>query len=61
MSNDFIADLHIHSKFSVATSKKLIPEYLDLWARIKGINVLGTGDCIHPGWLSELKEKGVIE
>ena len=53
----FIADFHIHSHFSIATSKNLIPEYLDRWARIKGIDVLGTGDCIHPGWLAELKEK----
>ncbi len=53
----FIADFHIHSHYSLATSKKLIPEYLDHWARIKGINVIGTGDCIHPGWLGELKEK----
>ena len=53
----FIADLHIHSHFSIATSKNLIPEYLDLWARLKGINVIGTGDAVHPGWLNELKEK----
>ncbi len=53
----FIADLHIHSHFSIATSKNLVPEYLDYWARLKGINVVGTGDCIHPGWLNELKEK----
>ncbi|WP_457565156.1 endonuclease Q family protein, partial [Caldithrix abyssi] len=53
----FIADLHIHSHFSVATSKDLIPEKLDYWARIKGIPVVGTGDFTHPGWLKELKEK----
>ncbi len=53
----FIADLHIHSHYSIATSKHLIPEYLDYWARLKGIDVVGTGDCVHPGWLSELKEK----
>ena len=53
----FIADLHIHSHFSIATSKQLIPEYLDLWARIKGISVIATGDFTHPGWLAELKEK----
>ena len=53
----FYADLHIHSHFSIATSKQLIPEYLDAWARIKGITVVGTGDFTHPGWLSELKEK----
>jgi DNA helicase-2/ATP-dependent DNA helicase PcrA len=53
----FIADFHIHSHFSVATSNNLTPEYLDYWARLKGIDVVGTGDCVHPGWLTELKEK----
>ncbi len=53
----FIADLHIHSHFSIATSKELIPEYLDYWARLKGITVVGTGDFTHPGWVEELKVK----
>lgn len=53
----FIADFHIHSHYSIATSKKLVPEYLEYYARMKGISVLGTGDCIHPGWSAELKEK----
>ena len=53
----FAADLHIHSHFSLATSRKLVPEHLDLWARIKGLSLLGTGDFTHPGWLEELKEK----
>jgi len=53
----FIADFHIHSHYSIATSKKLIPEHLDYWARMKGITVVGTGDFTHPGWLKELKEK----
>ncbi|NQV18109.1 MAG: UvrD-helicase domain-containing protein [Armatimonadetes bacterium] len=53
----FIADFHIHSHFSIATSKQLIPEYLDYWARLKGITVIGTGDFTHPGWIKELKEK----
>ncbi len=53
----FLADLHIHSHYSIATSKDLVPEYLDYWARIKGIKVVGTGDFTHPGWLAELKEK----
>jgi uncharacterized protein (TIGR00375 family) len=53
----FIADLHIHSHFSRATSKLLIPEQLSYWAGIKGIKVVGTGDFTHPGWLAELKEK----
>ncbi|MCP5108038.1 MAG: UvrD-helicase domain-containing protein, partial [bacterium] len=52
----FIADLHIHSHFSRATSKNLVPQYLDYWARLKGVTVIGTGDFTHPGWLNELKE-----
>ena len=57
----FIADLHIHSRFSRATSPQLVPEYLDYWAALKGIKVVGTGDFTHPGWLAELKEKLVPE
>lgn len=52
-----VADFHIHSHYSRATSRQLTPEYLDYWARIKGIHVVGTGDLTHPGWLAELKEK----
>jgi uncharacterized protein (TIGR00375 family) len=52
-----IADLHIHSRFSRATSAKLTPPSLERWARIKGINLLGTGDCTHPRWLAELREQ----
>ena len=61
MGNDrnmkFIADLHIHSHFSRATSRNLDPEHLCLWAKKKGITVLGTGDFTHPGWVDELQEK----
>ena len=53
----YIADLHIHSHFSRATSKTLNPENLSLWAQKKGITVTGTGDFTHPGWVSELQEK----
>jgi uncharacterized protein (TIGR00375 family) len=53
----FIGDFHIHSHYSLATSKELVPEYLDYWARVKGIKVVGTGDFTHPGWLKELREK----
>ena len=53
----FIADLHIHSKYSRATSRDCVPEMLDLWARKKGISLLGTGDFTHPAWREELKEK----
>ena len=53
----FIADLHIHSHYSISTSPQLTPEHLEAWARIKGIGVIGSGDFTHPGWLEELKEK----
>ena len=53
----FVADLHIHSRFSRATSRDLDPEHLWLWAQKKGIRVVGTGDFTHPGWLEELKDK----
>lgn len=53
----YIADLHIHSRYSRATSKDCTPEYLDLWARRKGIHIVGTGDFTHPAWRKELKEK----
>ena len=53
----FIADLHIHSKYSRATSRECVPEHLDLWARRKGIDLLGTGDFTHPAWREELKQK----
>jgi len=53
----FIADLHIHSHFSRATSRNLVPEHLALWGKKKGITLIGTGDLTHAGWLSELQEK----
>lgn len=53
----YIADLHIHSKYSRATSRECVPEYLDLWARRKGIDLIGTGDFTHPAWRAELREK----
>ena len=53
----YIGDLHIHSHYSRATSKDLTPEYLDLWARKKGIDIVGTGDFTHPAWRAELAEK----
>src|SRR3989338_2621551 len=53
---EVIADLHIHSKYSRATSKQLDIANLEKWARIKGINLLGTGDFTHPIWIKELKE-----
>ncbi|MGI5894743.1 MAG: UvrD-helicase domain-containing protein [Candidatus Merdivicinus sp.] len=52
-----IADLHIHSKYSRATSRDCDPEHLDYYARCKGITILGTGDFTHPAWRAELAEK----
>jgi len=52
-----IADFHIHSRFSRATSKELTPEEIDYWAKIKGLSIVGTGDFTHPKWRAELKEK----
>ena len=52
----YIADLHTHSRYSRATSKECTPEYLDLWARRKGIHLIGSGDFTHPAWREELKK-----
>lgn len=52
-----IADLHIHSKYSRATSKELTLDTLDRWARIKGIQLLGTGDFTHPAHFASIREK----
>ena len=53
----FIADFHIHSKYSRATSKNMDIESLAHFAKLKGIGLLGTGDWTHPQWLLELKGK----
>ena len=55
------ADLHIHSRFARATSHNITIPTLEKWARIKGLNVLGTGDFTHPEWLKELKENLIEE
>lgn len=51
----FVADFHIHSRFSRATSKEITLENLAKWASVKGIKVLGTGDFTHPAWFKELE------
>lgn len=53
----FVADLHIHSKFSRATSRDMTYDSLALWARVKGIRLVATGDFTHPEWLFLTKEK----
>lgn len=52
----FVADFHIHSKYSRATSPLMDLENLDRWAKIKGIKVLGTGDFTHPQWFEDIKK-----
>jgi uncharacterized protein (TIGR00375 family) len=53
----FIADLHLHSRYSRATSRDMEVESLALWARRKGISLLGTGDFTHPTYFAELQAK----
>ncbi len=53
----FIADFHIHSKYSRATARNLDLENLYISAQIKGITVIGSGDFTHPAWWQEIKEK----
>ena len=54
--NSMIADLHIHSRFSRACSSAINFENLVKWARIKGLDLLGTGDFTHPIWFEEIKK-----
>jgi uncharacterized protein (TIGR00375 family) len=53
----FIADFHLHSKYSRATSKDMEVETLARWAKKKGIALLGTGDFTHPTYFAELQSK----
>ncbi len=52
-----IADLHLHSKYSRATSPLMEPETMSVWAKKKGIGIVGTGDFTHSAYLKELQEK----
>ncbi len=53
----FYADLHIHSKYSRATSRNCDLEHMAFWAAKKGVSVIATGDFTHPKWFEEIKEK----
>jgi uncharacterized protein (TIGR00375 family) len=53
--NKFIADLHIHSKYSRACSKQLIFPEIYRWCKLKGVTVIATADFTHPGWFEEIK------
>ena len=52
-----IADLHIHSPYARAVSKEMTLDNLDIWAKLKGITVMGTGDFTHPQWMKEIKSR----
>ena len=54
---EFIADFHVHSKYSRATSRDMDVQHIADWARLKGITLMGTGDFTHHLWLEELKYK----
>jgi PHP family Zn ribbon phosphoesterase len=54
---EYVADLHLHSKFSRATSREMVLDTLAYWAKIKGIRLLATSDFTHPEWLFLLKQK----
>lgn len=56
-----IADLHIHSRYSRATSERMCVEEINRFAKIKGLGIVGTGDFTHPKWLKELSETLVPE
>jgi uncharacterized protein (TIGR00375 family) len=53
----YISDLHIHSRYSRACSSAIDIKNLEKWAKIKGVNILGTGDFTHPEWFKELKHE----
>ncbi|MGD9080388.1 MAG: UvrD-helicase domain-containing protein, partial [Desulfobacterales bacterium] len=53
----FIADLHVHSKYSRATAKNLDLENLYIAAQLKGVTVIGTGDFTYPAWFGEIEDK----
>ncbi|MBW2085067.1 MAG: UvrD-helicase domain-containing protein [Deltaproteobacteria bacterium] len=54
---EFTADLHVHSRFSRATSRKINLSSLDFWAARKGLALVGTGDATHPEWFAELQDQ----
>jgi len=57
----YLADLHIHSRYSRATSKGLNPRHLAAYGELKGLTVVATGDFTHPGWLEDLKRDLVAD
>jgi uncharacterized protein (TIGR00375 family) len=56
-----IADLHIHSRYSRATSQRMNIKEIARFAKIKGLSLVGTGDFTHPEWLREIRDTLVPE
>jgi PHP family Zn ribbon phosphoesterase len=56
MIMDVNADLHIHSKYSMATSNKMDVPTIAREAAKKGVHLVGTGDCLHAGWMESIKK-----
>jgi len=54
---EFIADLHVHSKYSRATSRQMDIAGISKWAKLKGIKLMATGDFTHPDWLAEMQRE----
>jgi DNA helicase-2/ATP-dependent DNA helicase PcrA len=57
IEHELMVDLHVHSHWSRATSRDCTLEGLYRWGKVKGINVIGTGDFTHPEWFAEIREK----
>ncbi len=57
IDHSYLADLHVHSRYSRATSPECTLEGLHRWAQLKGVRVVATGDCTHPAWFAELTAK----
>ena len=50
------ADFHVHSCFSMASSKDMLIENMAPKSKLKGLKLLGTGDAFHPRWLDIISE-----
>ena len=50
------ADLHIHGQYSMATSKKMAPDVMAPQAKLKGLDLVATGDVLHLKYLKTLEE-----
>lgn len=53
----FFADFHVHSRYSMATSKRMEVEFIFAASQLKGLGVVGTGDITHPAWMSDIRRK----